>query len=52
METPEDVAYVLARTTAQGFVGASSIERLPVESAIVGAIRAFKKLTVRSIKRS
>jgi len=52
MEAPEDVAYVLERTTAQGFVGASSIERLPVESAIVGAVRAFKKLTVRAKKQS
>lgn len=46
MEGPQDVAYVLARTTAQGFVGASSIERLPVESAIVGTVRAFKALTM------
>ena len=44
MEDPQDVAYVLERTTAQGFVGASSIERLPVENAIVGAVQAFKKL--------
>jgi len=46
MEGPQDVAYVLERTTAQGFVGASSIERLPVENAIVGVIQAFKKLTL------
>ena len=46
MEDPEDVAYVLERTTAQGFVGASSIERLPVESAIVGVVREFKGLSV------
>ena len=46
IENPQDVAYVLERTTAQGFVGASSIERLPVETAIVGAVQAFKKLAV------
>ena len=46
MEGPQDVAYVLERTTAQGFVGASSIERLPVENAIVGVIQAFKNLTL------
>jgi predicted TIM-barrel enzyme len=46
MEGPEDVAFVLERTTAQGFVGASSIERLPVESAIVGVVREFKGLSV------
>jgi len=46
MEDPQDVAYVLERTTAQGFVGASSIERLPVESAIIGVVQAFKKLAM------
>jgi predicted TIM-barrel enzyme len=46
MESPEDVAYVLGRTTAQGFVGASSIERLPVEKAIVGVVRSFKSISV------
>ena len=46
IESAQDVAYVLERTTAQGFVGASSIERLPVETAIVGAVQAFKKLAV------
>jgi len=46
IESAQDVAYVLERTTAQGFVGASSIERLPVETAIVAAVQAFKKLAV------
>jgi predicted TIM-barrel enzyme len=46
MEKPEDVAYVLQRTSAQGFVGASSIERLPVETAVVGAVKAFKKISL------
>ncbi len=46
MEGPEDVAYVLEQTTAQGFVGASSIERLPVEDAIVGVVQAFKKIAM------
>jgi predicted TIM-barrel enzyme len=50
IERPQDVAYVLERTTAQGFVGASSIERLPVETAIVGAVQAFKKLAVPTRK--
>lgn len=39
---PEDVAYVLARCGAVGFVGASSMERLPVETAITNTIRSFK----------
>jgi len=44
---PEDVAYILAHTDAQGFVGASSMERLPVEKAIVGVMEQFKGLSLR-----
>ena len=50
MENPEDVAYVLKRTNAQGFVGASSIERLPVETAMIGAIKAFKQIPLDTRK--
>jgi predicted TIM-barrel enzyme len=42
---PDDAAYVLARTTGVvGFFGASSIERLPVERAIVHQVKRFKSL--------
>ncbi|WP_202121217.1 phosphoenolpyruvate hydrolase family protein [Streptomyces sp. BA2] len=42
---PEDAAHVLSRTTGiVGFFGASSIERLPTERAIVDQTRAFKAL--------
>jgi predicted TIM-barrel enzyme len=44
--TPEDAAYVLARSDAVGFVGASSMERLPVETAIAATTRAFKAITL------
>jgi predicted TIM-barrel enzyme len=44
---PADVAYVLAHTDAQGFVGASSMERLPTEKAIIGVMESFKALTLR-----
>jgi predicted TIM-barrel enzyme len=50
MENPEDVAYVLERANAQGFVGASSIERLPIETAIVTAIKAFKQIPLHTRK--
>ena len=43
-EGPEQVAYVLEHSDAQGFVGASSFERLPVEQAIVGLVKKFKEL--------
>ncbi len=42
--TPEDSAYVLARCDAVGFVGASSMERLPVETAITETMRRFKSV--------
>ena len=45
--TPKDAAYVLARSDAVGFVGASSMERLPVESAIAATTRAFKAITLK-----
>ena len=44
---PKDVAYILAHTDAQGFVGASSMERLPVERAIVQVVKEFKNLKLR-----
>jgi predicted TIM-barrel enzyme len=46
--TPENAAYVLGRCDAVGFVGASSVERLPVETAIVETTRAFKSIALRS----
>jgi len=45
--TPADVRVVLERTSAQGFVGASTMERLPVEEAIAGTVRAFKDIPLR-----
>ncbi|KAH6853202.1 TIM-barrel enzyme family protein [Chaetomium sp. MPI-CAGE-AT-0009] len=43
--TPEDAAYILARTKGvHGFYGASSMERLPVEQAITDIMRKFKGL--------
>jgi predicted TIM-barrel enzyme len=42
VSSPEDVTFVLERTSARGFVGASSIERLPVEAALDSSVRGFK----------
>jgi predicted TIM-barrel enzyme len=42
---PEDAAYVLSRTAhCHGFYGASSMERLPTETALVAQTRAFKNI--------
>ncbi|MBO1331062.1 phosphoenolpyruvate hydrolase family protein [Streptomyces sp. VRA16 Mangrove soil] len=44
---PEDAQYVLDHTDGVvGFFGASSVERLPTERAIVAQTEAFKALTV------
>jgi predicted TIM-barrel enzyme len=43
---PEDAQYVLERTEGiNGFYGASSMERLPTETAIKAQIEEFKKLS-------
>ena len=43
---PEDAQYVLERTVGVvGFYGASSMERLPVETAITENLRRFKQLS-------
>lgn len=40
---PDDAAYVLSRTAhCHGFYGASSMERLPIETALTEQTRAFK----------
>ncbi len=40
---PEDAQYVLSRTSGvHGFYGASSMERLPVETAVTEQVRLFK----------
>ena len=45
---PSDVEYVYARTKGiAGFFGASSIERLPTEPAIIAQVDAFVKLRLR-----
>jgi predicted TIM-barrel enzyme len=42
---PDDAQYVLSRTKGvHGFYGASSMERLPVETAITEQVRAFKAI--------
>jgi predicted TIM-barrel enzyme len=42
---PRDAEYVLSRTKGvQGFYGASSMERLPVEDAITNITKSFKAL--------
>jgi len=44
---PADVREILDRTDAQGFVGASSLERMGVERSLEELTREFKELTLR-----
>jgi predicted TIM-barrel enzyme len=46
-EDPDSVRTVLERVPVHGYLGASSIERLPVERAVADVVRAFKSLPVR-----
>ena len=42
---PDDAAYILARTEGiVGFFGASSMERLPTEVAMIENMRRFKSI--------
>jgi predicted TIM-barrel enzyme len=45
---PDDARYILSRVAGcHGFYGASSMERLPVETAIKAQVEAFKSLPLR-----
>lgn len=48
--TPDDARFVQERTNSVGFIGASSMERLPVETAITETVRQFKNIPVRGRK--
>lgn len=47
INTPEDVRVILDNTGAQGFVGASSLERMGVEESLTNLTKEFKKLTLK-----
>ena len=44
---PEDTRPLYEQTDAQGFVGASSVERIPIERSVMAAVRGFKNFTLR-----
>ncbi len=49
--TPEDTGYLYEHTDAVGFVGASSIERIPIENAIKEVITQFKSVPLSRNQR-
>lgn len=44
ISSPEDASYIIHNTSAVGFVGASSIERIPVEKAIKGIVAEYRAI--------
>jgi predicted TIM-barrel enzyme len=46
--TPDDTQYLYDRTDVQGFLGESSIERLPIELGVAQAARDYKAQPLRA----
>lgn len=46
VNTPEDVKEILKHTNVQGFVGASSLERMGIEDSLTELTRKFKSLSL------
>lgn len=44
---PEDTAFIYKNTESVGFLGASSIERIPVERPLENAVKDFKAQKIR-----
>lgn len=45
---PTEAAFILKRTKGvDGFYGASSMERLPVEQAITSTVQEYKSISMR-----
>jgi len=47
INTPDDAAYINLHTDCQGFVGASSLERMAVEQSLPELTRRFKQIPLR-----
>ena len=47
ISTPADAAFVINHSCAKGFVGASSVERLPVEKAIKDTVTQYLSIKVK-----
>ena len=45
--TPEDAAFINEKTDTVGFVGASSIERMAVEQALINMTKEFKSIPIK-----
>jgi predicted TIM-barrel enzyme/catechol 2,3-dioxygenase-like lactoylglutathione lyase family enzyme len=52
VSTPKHTSYIYAQTSAVGFVAASSIERIPVEEAVIEITKRFKRVPLSSLSPS
>jgi DNA-binding NtrC family response regulator/predicted TIM-barrel enzyme len=48
IDTPENAASVCASSRADGYIGGSTIDRLPLEAAVAGATSEYKSVNVLS----
>jgi predicted TIM-barrel enzyme len=48
--SPESTKAIYEKTDAQGFVGASSIERIPVEKAVINECKGYKSIPMTKPK--
>lgn len=48
ISSPEDTGYIYQHTEAVGFLGASSIERIPIEQPLLAAVQQFKTQKVNT----
>ena len=46
IETPKDAEYIFKHTNAQGFLGGSAAERMPIEKAIVEITAEYKNILI------
>jgi len=51
LAAPDDTRVLYEQTDAQGFVGASSLERIPIEAGVMAAAKGFKDQTLRGSAR-
>lgn len=47
INTPDDAAFINEHTDCDGFVGASSLERMAVEQSLTDLTRRFKQIPVK-----
>jgi predicted TIM-barrel enzyme len=52
INTPDDATRVITATGCEGFVGASSLERMAVESSLAELTRRFKKIALDRLSSS